>query len=121
MSGNQQLELKGTLPSEFKIVVVPYYGTATSQSQGDAINVNQDDNDIPVINVPLVSSGDGSALISVTVIYQVGCVLTSISGINIPDDNHVIQLHFIHTGCVDFLTVGEPLNGLPECCDIHAA
>lgn len=123
MSGAaQEIVLNGTPPSEFKLVIVPFYGTATEQTEGTAIPVTQADVTAPgaAIPVPLVLSGDNSPLISVSVIYQMGCVLNCIPGISIPADNRPINLRFIQTGCVNFLTVSEPLNGLPECCDIHA-
>lgn len=122
MSGAaQEIKLNGTLPTEFKIVIVPFYGTVTEQVQGTTIPVTQADVSVgSSILVPLVLSGDNSPLISVSVIYQMGCVLNCIPGISIPADNRPINLRFIQTGCVNFLTVTEPLNGLPECCDIHA-
>lgn len=124
MSGSQEIVLNGTQPTEFKLVIVPFYGTATQQAQGAAIPVTQADvTDGDPIPVPLLLAvGENEIpLISVTVIYQMGCVLNCIPGISIPADNRPIQLNFVKTGCVDFLTVSEPLNSLPECCDIHAA
>lgn len=122
MSGaTQEIRLNGTLPTEFKIVVVPFYGTATEQVQGATIPVTQADVTAPgaAFPIPLLLA-DESPLISVSVIYQMGCVLNCIPGISIPADNRPINLHFVQTGCVNFLTTGEPLNSLPECCDIHA-
>lgn len=117
----QEIRLNGTLPAEFKLVIVPFYGTATEQTEGSRIPVTQADVTAPGTSIPIpLLAADGSPLISVSVIYQMGCVLNCIPGISIPADNRPIHLHFIQTGCVTFLTVSEPLNSLPECCDIHA-
>lgn len=113
----QEIRLNGTQPTEFKIVIVPFYRTTGSLTQGDVINAGPTTG-TPIL-VPVTNFG-GETLVSLTVIYQMGCVLTSIPGINIPADNRPINLHFVQTGCVNFLTTGEPLNGMPECCDIHA-
>lgn len=125
MSSNQEIVLSEDKPTEFKLVIVPFYGTAAQQAQGVAIPVTQADNtaEDPILVPMLIAAEDGSEipLISVSVIYQIGCVLNCIPGISIPADNRPIHLNFVKTGCVNFLTVSEPLNSLPECCDIHAA
>lgn len=120
-TADQDIVLNGTLPAEFKIVIVPFYGTATGQEIGAVVNVDQDTSAAP-ISIPLeLVVGEGPPLISLTVIYQMGCVLSSIPGISIPADNRDINLYFVKTGCVNFLTASEPLNSLAACCDIHAA
>lgn len=93
-------------PEEFKLVIVPMY---EGGSLGNLINVNA--STTGAIVVPVESPLDGSPLISVSVIYQIGPITGCIPGISIPVEGE-LRLQFVTAGCVTFIVPSEPLSGL---------
>jgi hypothetical protein len=93
-------------PEEFKLVIVPMYDGG---SLGNLINVNA--STAEEIVVPVESPLNGSPLISVSVIYQIGPITGCIPGISIPVEGE-LRLQFVTAGCVTFIVPSEPLTGL---------